>query len=236
MSRARDPNSFRAEYLAEFTGSGDAFLDFDRISTDRYPVARPTAAATWVIGLDPAFSKDPFGYAVVGKTHSNQLVVGAIGALRAQGDFYGPVDKVAGIAKEYGARAVVDQFSSAAVIERLKQTHHLQASVHNMSSTSKTEIFQSMRSRLYDGSLLLPDHPDLVNELRRLRTRYSAGQSAVINPRVGGSHGDIAQALAMAVHELSGAMGQAPPSWSTGTKKLGRNAHGILRPSRWSNL
>ena len=27
----RDPESFKSEYLAEFTGSGDAYLDFDRI-------------------------------------------------------------------------------------------------------------------------------------------------------------------------------------------------------------
>jgi hypothetical protein len=36
-------------------------------------------------------------------------------------------------------------------------------------------------------------------ELRRLRARHAAGQSSLVNPRVGGSHGDLAQALALAV-------------------------------------
>lgn len=200
----RDPDGFRAEYMAEFTGSGDAFLDFDRIELAGAAIARPEDASRWVAGLDPAFSKDPFGYALVGRTVKGSLVVGPVGALRPEGNFAGPVDEVARVVKEYGAKAVADQFSSAAVIERLRNHHHLQASVHTMTAASKTEIFQSLRARLYDGSLILPDHPALIGELRRLRTRYSTGQSAVVNPRVGGSHGDMAQALAVAVHELSG--------------------------------
>jgi hypothetical protein len=204
VEERRDPDGFRSEYLAEFTGSGDAFLDFDRIDLAGAPVARPGDAQTWVAGLDPAFSKDPFGYALVGRVSDGRLVVGPVGALRAGGSFSGPVDAVAVMAREYGARVVADQFSSAAVIERLRREHGLQASVRTMTATSKTEIFQSLRARLYDCSLVLPDHPALVGELRRLRTRFSTGQSAVVNPRVGGSHGDAVQALALAVHEQGG--------------------------------
>lgn len=50
------------------------------------------------------------------------------------------------------------------------------------------------------GPVELSDVPAMIAE-RRLRTRYTAGQAAVVNPRVGGSHGDIAQALALAVWE-----------------------------------
>jgi hypothetical protein len=49
------------------------------------------------------------------------------------------------------------------------------------------------------GSLELYGEPTLLAELRRLRTKYRAGHAAVVNPRVGGSHGDLAQALALAV-------------------------------------
>ena len=72
-----------------------------------------------------------------------------------------------------------------------------------MTAQSKTAIFQSLRLALSDGSLILPDAPVLVGELRRLRTKYSSGSAAVVNPRVGGSHGDMAQALALAVSELA---------------------------------
>jgi hypothetical protein len=88
------------------------------------------------------------------------------------------------------------------VVERLRQRHGLAVALHTMSAASKTAIFGELRARLYDGSLRLPDHPRLTSELRRLRTRYTAGSAAVQNPRVGGSHGDMAQALALAVFEL----------------------------------
>jgi hypothetical protein len=200
---ARDPDSFRAEYLAEFTSSGDAFLDFSRIDLAGAPVARPEDAYTWVAGLDPAFSKDPFGVALVGRTDDGRYVVGPVSALRAEGDFSGPVDEAAALAKEYGAVCVTDQFSQAAVVERLRHHHALQVRVNAMTALSKTAMFQSLKAVLYSGALILPDHPALVGELRRLRTKYSAGAAGVVNPRVGGSHGDMAQALALAVSEAA---------------------------------
>lgn len=70
-----------------------------------------------------------------------------------------------------------------------------------MTAASKTAAFAELRARLLGGTLDLYDEPDLLAELRRLRSRYAAGQASVVNPRVGGSHGDLAQALALAVHE-----------------------------------
>ncbi len=58
-----------------------------------------------------------------------------------------------------------------------------------------------MRARLNLGQLELYPDEQLLAELGRLRTRYTAGSSSVVNPRVGGSHGDLAQALALAVYE-----------------------------------
>ena len=41
----------------------------------------------------------------------------------------------------------------------------------------------------------------MLRELRAVRTRYSAGRSSVVLPRIGGSHCDRAQALALGVYE-----------------------------------
>lgn len=202
---ARDPESFRAEYLAEFTSSGDSFLDFDRIDTTGAPTAGPKDARGWVAGLDPAFSKDPFAVALVGRAEDGRLLCGPVKAFQAAGEFAGPVDDVAALAKEYQAGCVIDQFCSAPTADRLRNAHGLQVKVHTMSATTKTAIFQELKARLYDGSLLLPDNPGLVAELRRLRTKYAAGQAAVLTPRVGNSHCDMAQALALAVYEMPGA-------------------------------
>lgn len=82
-----------------------------------------------------------------------------------------------------------------------------------MTAATKTDAFAALRSRLYMAGLELYEEPDLIAELRRLRTRYAAGRASVENPHVGGSHGDMAQALALAVreHDRHGTAG-----WSSG--------------------
>lgn len=198
----RNPGSFRAEYLAEFTSSGDAYLDFERFEIAPRGALPPDAGTGWIVGIDPAFSRDPFGVAVVGRSreHDSRLVLGYADAFRPHGDFSGPVDAVADVCRRYDARAVTDQFAAVAVVERL-EGQGVSVRAEHISAPTKTAAFSELRARLYDGTLELYEHPDLVAELRRLRTRFTAGQAAVTNPRVGGSHGDIAQALALAVQE-----------------------------------
>ena len=79
--QARDPESFRSEYLAEFVGSGGAFLDPEVVEAavaDRGELL-PEHATSWVAGLDPAFASDPFGLALVGR-RDGQLVLGWVQA------------------------------------------------------------------------------------------------------------------------------------------------------------
>ena len=125
QEQGRDPDSFTSEYLARFVGSGDTFIDFERVALLGAPVARPEDAQSWVAGLNPAFSKDPFGLALVGRTADGRLVVGPVLAIQPEGEFSGPVDEIARVAREYGARCVTDQFSQAAVVERLRHEHGL---------------------------------------------------------------------------------------------------------------
>lgn len=42
-------------------------------------------------------------------------------------------------------------------------------------AASKTAAFGELRARLNTGGLELYEHPDLLTELRRLRTRYEGG-------------------------------------------------------------
>ena len=67
---ARDPDAYRGEYLAEFLASGSAFLDLERVSIADRGVLPKAACPSWVAGLDPAFSSDPFGLAIIGKDTS----------------------------------------------------------------------------------------------------------------------------------------------------------------------
>jgi hypothetical protein len=213
--RARDPEGFRGEYEAEFVGSGAAYLDPDRITdaVERQGELLPEQARGWVAGLDPAFSSDPFGLALVGRDFADpqRLVLGCARAWkparRRSGSFEerravedAVLSEVAEVCRRYRATVVTDQYAAPAVVERLRRAG-LSVRTEPMTASSKTAAFRELRARLYAAGLQLYEEPTLIAELRRLRSRHTAGQASVINPRVGGSHGDLAQALALAVWE-----------------------------------
>jgi hypothetical protein len=206
---------FAGEYEASFVGSGGAFLDPQSIEDavadrDEIPAA---VHKGWVAGLDPAFSSDPFGLALVAKDGA-RLVLGlarswkpgrvkptSFEERRAVEDAL--LDEVADVCLAYRAQVVTDQYAAPAIVDRL-QRRGLRVKTVPMTATSKTDAYVELRARLNLGQLELYRHPELLAELRRLRSKFTAGSASVVNPRVGGSHGDIAQALAMAVLELKG--------------------------------
>lgn len=222
--RERDASSFAQEYGAEFSSSGDAYIDWDlvRPPVERGPL-KPTDGKGWVIGLDPAFSRDPFGLAIVGRhpTERRRLVVARVEAYKSRGAFPGPLPQIVGLARSFGARIVTDQYEKEPVSDYLAR-HGFRPRVHGMTAETKTEVYSALRARLEDESLELYSHEPLIAELKRLRTKFSAGRAAVVNPRVGGSHGDIAQALALAVYELRRGDG------SRGVLRVGRRTHDVL--------
>lgn len=213
---ARDPDGFRSEYLAEFIGGGASFLDPDTITGAVVLPGELAAeqATGWIAGLDPAFSSDPFGLALVGRDPSDRERL-VLGMARAWKPRVGQrsvsfedrrlvedavLAEVAVICLRYGALVVTDQFAAQPVTDFLRR-RGLHVRTHAMSANSKSAIFAALRARLNAAALDLYEHPDLLGELRRLRTKFTAGQASVVNPRVGGSHGDLAQALALAVYE-----------------------------------
>lgn len=216
--RQLDPESFKAEYEAEFLGSGGAFLDPEQLAEAVTGAGElpPEAARRWVAGLDPAFSSDPFGLAIVGRDPvSHRLVLGVARAWRPKRQRRSlaesreledaRLDDVAQVCLRYGASVVTDQHRAGGVADYLRGKG-LAVQVRAMTAQTSTATFLALRARLNVGGLELYDEPQLLAELRRLRTRYAAGSAAVVNPRVGGSHGDMAQALALAVaeHDFAG--------------------------------
>ncbi|HXH87348.1 MAG TPA: hypothetical protein VNI55_01910 [Gaiellaceae bacterium] len=212
---ARDPEGFKSEYLAEFVGGGAAFLDPERIADAVTLPAElsPEQATGWVAGIDPAFSSDPFGLAIVGRDRADphRLVLGVAHAWKPPKKKAlafeerrrvedAVLAEVAAVCKRYGAHVVTDQYAAQPVVDFLRR-RGLQVRTHSMSATSKSAVFAELRARLNAGRLDLYHHGDLLAELRRLRTRYAAGAASVVNPRRGGSHGDLAQALALATFE-----------------------------------
>lgn len=246
---ARDPESFKSEYLAMFVGSGGAFLDAENVSACVTLAGDldPGDADDWVAGLDPAFSSDPFGCVLVGRDRSDsrRLLVGR--ARSWEPPRYRPVSldesrevedtvlaEVASVLRHFGARAVTDQFKSAGVVERLRR-YGLNVRAVPMTAPTKDAAFGFLRGRVNEGSVELPEHPDLLRELRAIRTRYAAGRSSVVLPRIGGSHCDLAQSLAIAVyahdqHSLDAGMTMSVPSGQVRTRRFLRGEDDLALP------
>lgn len=189
--QARDPEGFRGEYEAMFVGGGAAFLDPDRIAeavADRGELA-PGQATGWVAGIDPAFSSDPFGLAIVGHVRDypgapDRLVLGLARAWkptravsfeerRMMEDAV--LAEVAAVCVRYHAHVITDQYAAPAVVNYLRR-RGLSVELCPMAAASKSEAFGELRAQLNAGRLELYEHPDVLGELRRLRTRVRGRQ------------------------------------------------------------
>jgi hypothetical protein len=206
QQRLLDEEMFAAEYLAHFQAPGDAFLDLSRFApADRGSLA-PEQGTGWIGGLDPAFKRDPFGIAILGRhPHDRErLLLGHVEGVPSTGEFGATVDRVAAVLRGYGVRRVVtDQHCDTPLKERLEEAG-FSVKVQHVGAADKTAMYAGLRTHLYQGRLEIPDDPDLLGELRRLRTKTTPQQAQVLNPRVAGSHGDQVSALALAVAELRG--------------------------------
>jgi phage terminase large subunit-like protein len=66
---------FRREHLGEFIagGTGGFFVEEDlRACVGRYTALEPSEGTSWVLGLDPSFSSDPSGIAIVGRARDDR--------------------------------------------------------------------------------------------------------------------------------------------------------------------
>jgi hypothetical protein len=127
------------------------------------------------------------------------------------------------LAQFVGGGVVTDQYLAPAVVDFLRRRGP-DVWATPMTAASKTAAFGELRARLYGGTPELYPEPTLIAELRRLRARHAAGQASVVNPGVGGSHGDLAQSLALAVlaHGTGrvGAPGEASAEGYTAVRDL----------------
>jgi hypothetical protein len=221
QERVRDPDSYRGEILAEFIGSGNAFIDPERLRdvvSDRGELGRHEGA-DFVVGLDLGFASDPTGVCVTCRDPADRsllrVALARAWAPQAANSFEERraiedrlLEDVADLALHYGARVVSDQFVAPAVRHRLGQ-RGVYVTTMPLTADTKSTAFIELRSRIYTHGIELYEHPGLLAELRQLKTQFAANRSSVVTPRTSKGHSDMAVALALAVwmHDRSGIPG-----------------------------
>jgi hypothetical protein len=221
----RDPEGFQSEYVALFRSTGEAYLDLARLEAavgKRTRELRPDELHQPVAALDAAFTRDTCALAIVGRDPSDQrrLRLGLVRSWAPEGGelgFTGLLDEVARVCHDHGVRDIyVDQFCSVPVREHLRG-HGLNAAEVTMTASSKSAIYGALKARIYDGSLELYRHEPLLAELKRLEANFQAGQANVRIRRLGSSHGDLVQAVALACSRLPISAGR---SWVTNPNEI----------------
>jgi hypothetical protein len=210
--RARDPDGYLSEYEASFTSGGSGFINFDLFAPPEreHDVLPGQLVQPIVCGVDAAFAgHDLHALCVTGRDpdEPRRLVVAHLDAMlpRRAASFEERaevqrelLDHTIEVCKRYSAGAVIDQFA-AQQVKHAFAVHGVPCAMISMTAASKSAAYNEVRSRLYTGEVDLPNDPELLADLRRLRTRISAGGASVVTPRIRGNHGDRGQALAISV-------------------------------------
>jgi hypothetical protein len=216
-------DGFSEEIGAEFITGKGSFFDVSAIDFAEHP-ADPAEGDSWVAGVDVGLASDFFGVALVSTSPADPelLVVGALAGInpadvrvrkasqesladaRTREDSMfmrawavaAPYAPTRGVADSHKGGPLRSYFGRRGCdVELLTPTDTLQM-----------QQFVALKARLEDGSLRVWAHPQLIQDLRRVRTT-EAGK--IYLPRFRGSHCDTVVALASAVWAHSAGGGPA---------------------------
>jgi hypothetical protein len=160
------------------------------------------------IAIDPAFTRDRFGYAVIAshKDESGQRVTWTHACDSWDPKDMKPSELAARIKTElcipYGQdRVYSDQYEGASFGEHC-QNAGIYLEVHDWTNAKgpkgKLGRFKSVRNAMLDGSFKFPDNPELLKELREHYGIYGDGGRETVNAlRTEQGHGDRVSALVL---------------------------------------
>jgi hypothetical protein len=174
---------FSQEYEASFLSGGGFFLQWDSIRecVEERGALAYHSAHDWVVAIDPAFSADVFGVAVVGvdREDPSRLVVGdAVGWTgKRVGDSFEErrlnedelLEEVARVCARFRTGTVVTDIHKAKEIRARMASYGIDVIEVPFSGEHRREVFAALRLRIDDGRIGLPNDPDLLRELRATR-------------------------------------------------------------------
>jgi hypothetical protein len=111
-------------------------------------------------------------------------------------------DEISSLCRAYRIQKVIcDQYSFPFLAE-LMRVRGVALAEQPFSARSKPEVFFSLKTALAGGQLQLPDHPEMLRELRALESvRTSSGNYKIGAPK--GMHDDFVTTLALLALKLA---------------------------------
>ena len=187
---------FRQEYEAEFIEeSGGVFTGVRECVGGLTEKTAPVAGRNYRLGWDIAKTQD-FSVVAVVNDLGEQVYFD-----RFQGvGWESQIQRVAGIAREYGASSVVDSSGVGdPIYDRLvAELPGLPVTGFKFTSSSKTQLINNLALLIEQQQIKLMDIPVQTNELQAYEYKITAGGN-VTSSAPDGMHDDCVMALALAV-------------------------------------
>ena len=201
--REDDPDAYRSEVLGEFRAGLSMLLDpsviEDAVATDRLELL-PADGVPYTAFVDPSGgSRDAFSLAI-GHRDGERSVIDVVRAWEPPFNPSGVVAEAAALLGGYGVATVTgDRYAG----EWPREAFRASGLRYTLAELPKSDLYLELLAYLNAARVDLPDHVQLLRELRGLeRRRGAAGRDRV--DHAPGAHDDLANAVAGLTHLLLG--------------------------------
>jgi hypothetical protein len=221
--RVQDEQAWRTDVLGEFADPDTSLLssvEIDR-ATRKGPLVLGRHGSlckgatcggcedghTYVAAMDAGTRGNAWTLVVVTRKRAadGRLYTCVVLAKQWQGSKADPLDpdkvlaEVARIVAGYGLEHVWSDQLAPDFMRSIGRRHGLTVCIETVTAPRKVEIFESLRMRLADNGLEIPDDPPFRADLLSIRKRVTMNGIAIELPRTAdGRHADYAPALALA--------------------------------------
>lgn len=242
-----DPENFAREFGAAFWDSASSFLSADAIEAsivrDRLEL-QPHGQRHYTAALDAGFRGDLFAFSIV-HPESDVVVHDVTRAWRGSRakpvNLAAVLDEIAATLKRFQVGTIFgDNFCS----EPIKQALATRGIRFEQRTTlgARAQCFNSLRTLITSGKMLLLDDPATIAELKNLQLIVTAGGNSRVEA-IGSGHDDRAVTLALAAHECIAQPHRepwvavidisAPPAPGQSADKYANLAPNDPGPERW---
>lgn len=208
--RRRSPTAYRTDVLAEFADVESSLIssaEVDRATRKGPLVLEPEPGHAYVAAMDPGTRGNAWTLVVCTRKRraDGRCYTCVAFAKQWRGSADDPLNpdevlkEIAEIVKRYGVVATWTDQLAADFVKAIAQRYDLAVADENITALRKIELFESMRMRLADNGLEIPDDPVFRADLLSIRKRIRINGISIHLPQTAdGRHADFAPALAIA--------------------------------------
>ncbi|HSY21820.1 MAG TPA: hypothetical protein VK841_06885 [Polyangiaceae bacterium] len=209
--KAQDEQAYRTDVLGEFADPDSSLVSSSEIerATRKGPlVLERMAGDEPVAAMDPGTRGNAWTLVIASRRRraDGRAFTCVLLAKQWQGSKADPLDpdkvlaEVARLLRGYRVGGVETDQLAADFVRSIAARHSLDVHVRTITAPVKLELFESMRMRMADDGIEIPDDPTLRADLLSIRKRVTMNGISIELPRTAdGRHADYAPALALAV-------------------------------------